>query len=252
MTLRPVTRALALGGALGAVVTGLWAAGRALPAPPLTSWPALSRWYAQLGPDAAVASLVRLAALAVAGWLLVATAAQLVAIAGAPELVRRSADLIAPRSLQRFVHGLAGVSLSAGLAVVAPSAGIPAVVTPALLVAEPPPGTAALRLLPAEALPATPVPVVPAPPAAAAPPEAPPSVSGPPATAPAATVVVEPGDSLWSIAEEALLHAGAVGPDDRAIERYWRRLIDINRGALVHPDNPDLIYPGQTVVLPIS
>lgn len=245
----PAIRALALEGVVGAMIAALWWAGPALPTPPLTSWTAASEWYAAAGPEVAMASLIRLGALAVAGWLIVATAAQFVAVVGAPLVVRRIADLIAPRSLQRFVHGLAGVSLSTGLAVVAPGAGTPSAVTGSHLVAahlvgEPPPGTATLRLvpdvgspIPDAAPPAAPVPVAPVAPAA---------VPAPTAD----TVVVEPGDSLWSIAEETLADAGGGEPDDRAVERYWRRLVDTNRSTLVDPGNPDLIYPGQTVVLP--
>lgn len=247
---RRAARAIALEAVVGAIAIALWSAGRVLPSPSLTSWSGAARWYASVGPEVAVASLVRVGALGVAVWLVVATAFQLLAGVGAPAAVRSAADLIAPRSLQRFVHGLAGFSLSAGLAVAVPSAGIPSL-DPAdgavlHLIAEPPPGTATLRLAPANAPaiapavapPATPVPVTPA---------APPA---PPAASMADTFVVEPGDSLWSIAVDALVDANQGQPDDGAVERYWRRLIEANRHALVDPGNPDLIYAGQVLVLP--
>jgi len=239
-------RAIAMEVVVGAIAIALWSAGRVLPSPSLSSWSGATRWYASVGPEVAVASLVRVGALGVAVWLFVATAAQLLTGVGAPAVVRWAADLIAPRSLQRFVHGLAGFSLSAGLAVAVPSAGIPSL-DPAdgavlHLIAEPPPGTATLRLAPAiapaVAPPATPVPVTPA---------APPA---PPAASLADTFVVEPGDSLWSIAEEVLADGADGRPDDGAVERYWRRLIEANRHALVDPGNPDLIYAGQVLVLP--
>lgn len=243
MRARATARALLLEAGLGGVMAVLWEAGTVLPAPPLTAWSELSRWYASVDPGVAMAALVRLGALAVTAWLVVATAGQLVVGSGAPAAIRRAADLIAPRSLQRFVHGLAGLSLSAGLAVVVPSAGTPAAgptgVAVLRLVTEPPPGTATLRLVPEPAPAATPMPVAPAPVAAAA----------PSPTPPAEHLVVEPGDSLWSIAEEVLLERGA-DPDDLAVERYWRRLVDANRRALVDPANPDLIYPGQELTLP--
>ena len=238
MTARPAARALALEAALAGVAGALWSAGPAAPAPPLRSWSGAAQWYASVGPDVAVASVVRIGALVVTVWLMVATAAQLVAGAGASTGVRRAADLIAPRSLKRLVHGLAGFSLSAGLAVVAPSAGTPTVEPASVAVlhlrAEPPPGTAALHLVPDAiapdvAPPAMPVPVAPV----------------------ADTVIVEPGDSLWSIAEEVLAgERDGAQPDDATAAQYWRRLVDANRANLVDPANPDLIFPGQVVTLP--
>jgi nucleoid-associated protein YgaU len=63
------------------------------------------------------------------------------------------------------------------------------------------------------------------------------------------TVIVEPGMSFWSIAAEALVDAGRPS-DDASVSRYWRRVIDANRSRLVAPDNPDLLLPGQVLVLP--
>jgi nucleoid-associated protein YgaU len=55
-------------------------------------------------------------------------------------------------------------------------------------------------------------------------------------------VVVERGDSFWSIAVE---EAG-----ERELVRYWRALIEANRDRLVDPSNPDLLHPGQVLRLP--
>jgi resuscitation-promoting factor RpfA len=65
----------------------------------------------------------------------------------------------------------------------------------------------------------------------------------------AGTWVVEPGDSLWSIAAEVVRGAR---PDagDRDVSRFWQRLIEANRLELVDPDNPDLLLPGQQLVVP--
>lgn len=64
-----------------------------------------------------------------------------------------------------------------------------------------------------------------------------------------ASIVVMPGDHLWSISRRRLEHAsdGAVSND--AVASYWRRVIDANRDRL-HSGDPDLIYPGETVLLP--
>lgn len=89
-------------------------------------------------------------------------------------------------------------------------------------------------------------------PASAAPSRAPPElrlldapVAGPaPRPPPAAPVavsgswVVQPGDHLWSI-------AARTAPGD--VVRYWVQLVEANRDRL--PD-PDLVLPGQVLVLP--
>jgi nucleoid-associated protein YgaU len=69
-------------------------------------------------------------------------------------------------------------------------------------------------------------------------------------TAPGATsVVVEPGDHLWAISRRHLeaVHREAV--DNDAVAAHWRRVIDENRHRLQSGD-PDLIYPGEMVMLP--
>jgi nucleoid-associated protein YgaU len=62
--------------------------------------------------------------------------------------------------------------------------------------------------------------------------------------------VVEPGDSLWSIAEEIMRRPDGSRAGERAVARYWRRLITANRHDLVDRANPDLLVPGQQLVVP--
>ena len=62
--------------------------------------------------------------------------------------------------------------------------------------------------------------------------------------------VVEPGDSLWSIASEVTSPPGGPAADERVVDRYWRRLVEANRAQLVDPDNADLLVPGQRLVVP--
>lgn len=243
------TRWRSLAALVGLVLlTGLlWLARGPLPTPPVASWAEMRGWYEGLGPAVAAMSGLRVVAAALAGWLTVSVGLQTLTLHVQWARLRWLADLVAPRSLQRLVHGLAGLSLTAGLALPAPSAGI--LDTPRAGVAilrpveAPGSGTATLRLLdpvPDEAPPAAPAPVVV--PAPTPVPEASPDV-----------VVVEPGDSLWSIAQEALVDAGQPDPDDAAVTAYWRRLIDHNRQMLVAPSNPDLIYAGQVVsLLPVE
>lgn len=61
------------------------------------------------------------------------------------------------------------------------------------------------------------------------------------ASAPSATWTVRRGDNLWRIA--------AIGAGHEDIADYWRRLITANAG-LLRSGDPDLIYPGEQIVLP--
>lgn len=58
------------------------------------------------------------------------------------------------------------------------------------------------------------------------------------------------GESFWRIAAERLEHASGSPPRDADVVVYWRRLIDHNRDRLADPANPDLLYPGQRLVVP--
>ncbi|WP_130648460.1 LysM peptidoglycan-binding domain-containing protein [Egicoccus halophilus] len=73
------------------------------------------------------------------------------------------------------------------------------------------------------------------------------------ADTPATTAAVEHevlvGDSFWSIAE-ARVRGGEHATDDTDVARYWRRLVAENRSRLADPHNPDLLFPGQRIVLP--
>ncbi len=79
--------------------------------------------------------------------------------------------------------------------------------------------------------------------------EAPPATTSPPATSPDRWVVA-PGDHLWGIAEETLADRLGRAPTNAEVVPYWRIVIEANRDRLVHPDDPDLILPGQELVLP--
>jgi len=61
---------------------------------------------------------------------------------------------------------------------------------------------------------------------------------------------VQAGDHLWHIAAVTLEQAHGRPVTDDEIAGYWRELIDANHDRLLAADNPDLIIPGQTFVLP--
>lgn len=63
-------------------------------------------------------------------------------------------------------------------------------------------------------------------------------------------VVISPGDSLWSLAAARLTEQLHREPSDREVSRYWLKVIRANRAHLRDAMVPDLIYPGDRVVLP--
>ena len=62
------------------------------------------------------------------------------------------------------------------------------------------------------------------------------------------TYRVQPDDNLWDIAENRLA-AAVPDPTQAEVAAYWLQVIAANRETLQSGD-PDLIYPGETVLLP--
>src|SRR6478752_1860944 len=83
------------------------------------------------------------------------------------------------------------------------------------------------------------------PPTAADPVAAEPTAADPVAAGPQASVTVQPGDSLWRIAEQSL------GPDatESEVDNAWRAWYFVNRAVI--GDDPDEIRPGQSLVAPV-
>ena len=76
---------------------------------------------------------------------------------------------------------------------------------------------------------------------------------GQPAPAPPAAPAswtVRPGDHFWAAAERSLAQAWNRPPTDAETAPYWRSLVAPNRDRLPDPANPDLIFPGQVLVVP--
>lgn len=63
------------------------------------------------------------------------------------------------------------------------------------------------------------------------------------------TVTVAPGDHFWALAERRLSAAWGRCPSDAEIAPYWVRVVAENRDR-IRSGNPDLIFPGELVVLP--
>jgi hypothetical protein len=206
--------------AAGLAVGALVAAGSGpLAGPPSGSWAAVERWYEQVGAGAAALAGARIVALVGAGWLLAGALLQLLASWSPRGAVQRLADALSPLVLRRLAHGVAGLSVTIGLA------GPP---TPG-----DPPGTAVMEVLDDTPPTTTPSTTTPSPAAPVPPPRD-------------DEVVVVRGDSFWSLAVEAV--GDDAGP--AVVDAYWRRLVAVNRARLVDPGNPDLLYPGQVLLQP--
>jgi len=64
------------------------------------------------------------------------------------------------------------------------------------------------------------------------------------------TWTVEQGEHFWSIAETTLEDTRGAAPSEGEVASYWRKLIEANQDRLLPPHDPDLIYPGQSLVIP--
>jgi len=190
---------------------------------------AFAGWASDRGATAALLALVRVAALAVAGW--VAVLSTLAAVARAAGAVRVAA--VAESGLPRVLRQAAGAGLASVAVLGGPAAaqegGAAVAAEPLVLLPADEGGTATMSVLPDEP-----------PPPAAAP---------APAPDPAPTWTVAPGDSFWSIAEEVVADEAGAEPTEAAVLDYWLVLVDANRDRLVSGD-PDLLLPGQVLDLP--
>jgi hypothetical protein len=201
---------------------GLGAAARGAAPAAVRGWSA--RGSLSLLPfDRALVDLAAAVLLACTAWAWLAlTATVLEALRGVPRAdPGRARTWRLPGGLRRLVLAGCGVALVSGVVSPAVAAGR----------SQPPPPAAGPGVLVG----------LPLPDRAVAPPAPAPAVAHPGA---AASVVVRPGDCLWTIAARDLT-AGASGA---AVEARWRAIYAANR-ALIGPD-PDLLTPGQRLLLP--
>lgn len=233
-------------------------------------------WGAAMPLETAVVESARLAALGLAYLVLATTAAHLVAVAarwGRGSLMTGRLVLpIVRRLVDRAVAGSLAMSLLAGPALAAPLPEVDEVgvakgtdlVAPRVAEGYAP-GPYRLGRDQAAApgsgeAPRSEDAPVPDPVGAAAPPDpgdtAATPVEGPPApdgagdsARGASTVVVQPGDSLWSLSAHRLAQVLGRPPRDPELAPYWVATVESNTGRLRSGD-PDLIHPGEQVVLP--
>ena len=245
--------------------------------PPLLDPGAWPSWFSARDPIDGAAGICRLVAIALVSLLLVVTVLQMLGtvrkLPGA-RILRRAGTALGPRfltgltaaALLSMAPGVAGASTGSGST--DGVAGAPARAgTGATMEVVGPAGASSTTTVPVPlassarthtSLPwAAPPPpnLAPSPPPDQSTPAAPRmDIASPPAAATSAPergfVVVERGDHLWGIAEDELARRSGRAPTAAEIDHYWRAVIEANRDRLPRADNPDLIFPGQTFVLP--
>lgn len=214
-------------------------------------WEDLGAWLAAVPPEDALVATLRVVALVGAYWLVVTTAGYALARVSRLPAAVRSVQWATLPVVRRIADRAVAVAL-AGTTVAVSSPGLAAAVVPPPAVRAP----AELPGTPAD-LPAEP----PTAPGSPGPPAPPPGTPGAPASSPArpstdageASITADPatahvvaaGENLWVITEAALGGAAT----DAQVAAHWRAVVDANRARLRSGD-PDLIYPGEQVVLP--
>ena len=223
---------------------------------------------------APLVALVALLAWVLAAWLtatvLLTAGAHLPGVAG--RMVDPVARRLVPAAVRRTVEVALGLTVAAGVLAATPASASPGTDTgqgrggdataatsldwgardpgASADVSEIPPGGAPLDW------PAPPAPVIapPAPvfapptPATAAPTDAPPAADIP--AAETGPVVVQPGDSLWELAEHDLAARGATPPSNAEIAHAWPAWWAANRDVV--GDDPDLLHPGTRLTPPLA
>ncbi|MGH9182739.1 MAG: LysM peptidoglycan-binding domain-containing protein, partial [Acidimicrobiales bacterium] len=194
-------------------------------------------------------ALARLGALAVAWYLVAATAAAAASGLLRAGRVATALDVVTLPVVRRIVHAAMGAGL-VGATLVAPGARPQA--TPLPLTAQagtwasPAPSTSSVdRPPPGEERPV--MRRLPVGPGAGPTPPAPRGTASP-----APPWEVRPGDHLWSIGERVLTTSWGRAPEDAELAPYWATLVAANRPRLANPADADLIFPGQVLAVPPS
>jgi hypothetical protein len=243
----PVVRLVGLVAAQALAVAALLAASTR---PPVAGAPwvhGFTRWFAGAVPVDAVAVVTHRVAIVVATWFLATTVLHLAAaLTRVPALVRATAWAALPGARR----AVAAVVVTAG--VFAPTAARAATGDPASV---PPAVRDGRAVATSHARPAPgPVsaPVVATTPMHSTPPATPPAGAPPGTIGAPTTVVVQAGDSLWSIAARVVAAergrpADAIPTAD--VAERWAAIRDANTGRLRSGDE-SVIYPGEEVVVP--
>lgn len=217
-------------------LAALAVSGRTLPLPPLTDADGLARWARTVGATTAAFTGLRGLTMALFGWWVLTWVVGVVARrTHRPRLVAVT-DRVSPGFVRHLAEAAAGLGIVvAGLA-------------PAVAAGAAPP-TAAVAMVDLGPVMTDLGDVGPAvPPVAVAPP--PTMVAEPPpgaASAPSApsTWTVQPGDTLWHVAEVTATESLGRPADSAEVARRLDELVALNADRLAVPGDPSLVFPGQ-------
>lgn len=181
-------------------------------------------WLRDASEEAALVAAVHAVAVAATAWLTLSTVVYLVARAARlPRLLRLARRLTIGPIRATIDRGIAAVVV--GAALLAPASPALAAVTEDT--SEPvtvlPPGDSRGGYMPVPA-------------------------GFPVDVEPESQHVVVPGDNLWTISE-GWVRSQVTDVELRAVVRYWRRVVEVNR-AFLRSGDPDLIFPGEHITLP--
>lgn len=216
-------------------------------------WADLGGWIASTDLVDAITALSRPVALAVAYWSLIGTLLYLFAVlTGSERLITAVAPFTLP-VVRRLADRMVAGSIAVGV-IAAPLLGTPTSLSAESGATVPAPVAAdyvptAHTVSPEPLTQPEPVSITRRPVTVSipAPPERVP-IATPPATGPV-EITARPGDHLWGLAERRVGEVIGRAPSDPEVAPYWRVVVEENRARLRSGD-PDLIHPGEVVVLP--
>ncbi|MGH9121132.1 MAG: LysM peptidoglycan-binding domain-containing protein, partial [Acidimicrobiales bacterium] len=212
---------------------------RSLQLPHALSWRGVETWVSSHGASYAAFAALWLLAMAAGAYSTLLAGLSLAACAlHSPMLARVAGAIALPGFRWMLATGLSAsltVGLAGGVAGASPTAPSPPVMR---YVGPVSPSTGAVAG-PTGAVP------VPAGPSTQSPPEGDPAPAPSPGTASSsATYSIQPGDNLWSVAEDALAAAWGRAPSSAQICPYWWEVVQVNRAHLPYPSDPDLVFAG--------
>lgn len=211
----------------------------------------LGTWMERTTAEDALTALLRLVALALAYWLAGSTVLYILASASRIPTAIRAVEWATLPAVRRTVDRVAALSLVAAT-VGSPLA--PAVATePPAVVYDVEEGVPLPRIVPIPTREVADVPrYIPTPAgtgSSAASIAAPIVVVAAAANVIGSSYQVVDGDNLWTIAARIVSESIGETPDNASIATYWRLLVSENANGLWSGD-PDMIYPGETLVTP--
>lgn len=237
------------------VIVGFGALGRgAMAGPELMAPGTWADWAAGRTPTEAVFAVLRIVVQVVASYLLVVTVLAAVASVWRAGRLLGVVDVLTLPFVRGTIHSLVGVGL-VGASVAGVGAGWSSPTEPVggevhlAASVQSPAGATVLHRLPAEAPAEAPVMRLVTDGAGSSPTGAPDAAPAP-SSADTATWEIQAGDHLWSVAERVMANAFGRDVSDAEVAPYFHELVAANTDRLADPGNPDLVFPGQQMVLP--